>query len=66
MLKANYHTHTKLCNHAVGMPEDYVLKAIELGFKELGMSCHAPVPRDFMSEEGFGMISLFNCTTTRY
>ena len=53
MLKANYHTHTKLCNHAVGMPEDYVLKAIELGFKELGMSCHAPVPRDFMSEEEY-------------
>lgn len=53
MLKANYHTHTKLCNHAVGMPEDYIKKAIELGFKELGMSDHAPVPREFMSEKEY-------------
>ena len=53
MLKANYHTHTKLCNHAVGMPEDYIKKAIELGFDELGMSDHAPVPREFMSEEEY-------------
>ncbi len=53
MLKANYHTHTKLCNHAVGMPDDYIKKAIELGFDELGMSDHAPVPREFMSEEEY-------------
>ncbi len=49
MLKANYHTHCKLCNHAVGMPEDYIKKAIELGFKEIGISDHAPVPEEFMS-----------------
>ncbi len=53
MLKANYHTHTKLCNHAIGMPEDYIKKAIELGFKEIGMSDHAPVPEDFMSHEEY-------------
>lgn len=53
MLKANYHTHTKLCNHAVGMPEDYVKQAIKLGYKELGMSDHGPVPRDFMSDEEY-------------
>ncbi len=53
MLKANYHTHTKLCNHAEGMTEDYIKKAIELGFKEIGMSDHSPVPRDFMSEEEY-------------
>lgn len=53
MLKANYHTHTKLCNHAEGMPEDYIKEAISLGFKELGMSDHGPVPREFMSEEEY-------------
>ena len=53
MLKANYHTHTKLCNHAVGMPEDYILKAIELGFKEIGISDHGHVPSSFMSEEEY-------------
>jgi histidinol-phosphatase (PHP family) len=39
---ANYHTHTYLCNHAEGNVEDYVKKAIELNFKVLGMSDHAP------------------------
>ena len=36
MLKANYHTHTYLCGHAVGDVDDYVNEAIRLGFKELG------------------------------
>ena len=40
----NYHTHTKRCGHAVGNDEDYVLKAIELGIKELGFSDHIPFP----------------------
>lgn len=31
------------------MPEDYIKKAIELGFKEIGISDHAPVPEEFMS-----------------
>lgn len=53
MLKANYHTHTKLCRHAEGMPEDYIKKAIELGFLELGMSDHGPVPEEFMSHEEY-------------
>ncbi|MGD9761180.1 MAG: histidinol-phosphatase [Candidatus Izemoplasmatales bacterium] len=39
---SNYHTHTYLCNHAVGDVEDYVKQAIEYGFKTLGMSDHAP------------------------
>lgn len=42
IMKANYHTHMYLCNHAVGTVEDYVKKAIELDFKILGMSDHAP------------------------
>jgi len=42
IMKANYHTHMYLCNHAEGHVEDYVKKAIELNFKALGMSDHAP------------------------
>ena len=53
MLKANYHTHTYLCGHAVGDVDDYVNEAIRLGFKELGMSDHAHTPEYFMSEDEY-------------
>ena len=49
MLKANYHTHTYLCGHAVGDVEDYVNEAIRLGYTELGMSDHAHTPEYFMT-----------------
>ena len=39
-----YHTHTSRCGHAYGSDEDYVLKAIELGYKELGFSDHIMIP----------------------
>ncbi|MFA6647148.1 MAG: histidinol-phosphatase [Candidatus Izemoplasmatales bacterium] len=42
LMKANYHTHMYLCNHAEGTVEDYVVQAIKLGFNTLGMSDHAP------------------------
>lgn len=38
----DYHMHTPLCGHAVGEPAEYAQKAIELGLKEIGFSCHAP------------------------
>ena len=42
-LISNYHTHTFRCGHALDNPdEDYVLKAISLGYKNLGFSDHAP------------------------
>ena len=44
-MKANYHTHHYLCNHAKGNTEDYVKEAIKIGLKELGMSDHAPNTR---------------------
>lgn len=44
MLKNNYHTHTKYCNHAKGDVYDYVKEAYEIGMEELGMSDHAPIP----------------------
>ncbi len=44
-MKANYHTHHYLCNHATGNVEDYVKEAIKIGLKELGISDHAPNSR---------------------
>lgn len=38
----NYHTHTSRCMHANGQDEDYVLAAIQGGFKVLGFSDHTP------------------------
>ena len=42
ILENNYHTHTARCGHAIGTDEEYVLKAIEAGIKELGFSDHCP------------------------
>ena len=42
-LNKNYHTHSIFCD-GKGLPEEYVNKAIELGFTSLGFSSHAPVP----------------------
>lgn len=41
-MKANYHTHTTRCHHAIGTDEAYVLSAIEAGYDELGFSDHTP------------------------
>lgn len=40
----NYHTHTKRCRHAYREDEEYVLKAIEGGYKDLGFSDHIFFP----------------------
>ena len=53
MLKTNYHTHTKYCHHAEGDVIDYVKKASDLGFIELGMSDHAPILKSFMTEKEY-------------
>lgn len=52
-MKANYHTHLKLCGHAEGMSEEYVKVAIDAGYLELGMSDHGPIKPEFMSKEDF-------------
>ena len=49
-MRTNYHTHNELCGHAGGTLEEYVRRAMELEFTELGMSDHLPFPGD-----GFGM-----------
>lgn len=46
---ANYHTHTKLCNHASGDEREYVENAIKRGIDVLGFSDHAP----FIFDEDF-------------
>lgn len=43
MFNENYHTHMRLCHHAEGSIEDYVLEAIKLGFTDLGISDHGPL-----------------------
>lgn len=40
----NLHTHTKLCNHAVGEMREYVEYAIKNGLSVLGFSDHVPQP----------------------
>lgn len=40
---ANYHGHSFYCD-GQGNPEEYVLKAIDLGMNTIGISSHAPVP----------------------
>lgn len=39
---ANFHTHTKRCNHAAGEDREYVIAAIKAGLTALGFSDHAP------------------------
>lgn len=38
----NYHTHTPLCAHASGLPEEYVEIAIKNGIEYMGFSDHIP------------------------
>ena len=39
----DYHTHNKLCHHAVGVPEEYVQSAISKNLAEIGLSDHFPM-----------------------
>lgn len=41
-MPADYHTHTPLCLHAEGEPEQYVDAALAAGVTEYGISDHAP------------------------
>lgn len=44
MYRADFHTHTPLCNHADGEPEAFVRRALALGLSEYGIADHAPMP----------------------
>ncbi|ADL53583.1 histidinol-phosphatase HisJ [Clostridium cellulovorans] len=39
---SNFHTHCRFCD-GIGEPEEYVKRAIELGFDAIGFSSHSPV-----------------------
>lgn len=43
-MRANYHTHTRRCQHASGTEEEFVRLAIEHGYDVLGFSDHCPWP----------------------
>lgn len=43
----DYHVHTPLCQHAEGMPREYVLAAQAAGLAEIGFSDHNPMPTQF-------------------
>ena len=45
-LPADYHMHTLLCRHAVGVPTDYAAEAVRRGLTEIGFSEHNPMIRD--------------------
>ena len=49
----NYHTHTYVCHHASGTPEEYVLRAIECGVKYMGFAEHFPLRFDNGDESCF-------------
>lgn len=40
----NFHTHTYLCKHAIGVPTDYAKVACSNNFTALGFSDHCPYP----------------------
>lgn len=41
------HSHTPLCKHAIGMPEEYAAAAAARGLKGLTITCHNPMPDGF-------------------
>ncbi len=42
--KVNYHSHTKRCGHAMGEDEDFVLSAMDNGYKIYGFSDYVMLP----------------------
>jgi len=42
----NFHTHTALCMHASGMPQEYYNQAVKDGCSMLGFSDHCPYPEE--------------------
>ncbi|NOY75163.1 MAG: histidinol-phosphatase HisJ family protein [Kiritimatiellaeota bacterium] len=45
----DYHTHTPLCKHAEGTPEEFIAAALAAGLNEIGVSDHAPWPSGYDS-----------------
>ena len=47
-ITTNYHTHTYLCKHAEGTIEEYVQRAVNLGYTDIGISDHCPLTDDLI------------------
>ena len=45
MIYSNYHTHTRFCD-GENSPEELIVRALELGMKELGFSIHSDLYND--------------------
>ena len=54
-MRANYHTHTPRCRHAVGSEREYIEQAIEAGMEILGFSDHTPYPFPDGHDSGWRM-----------
>lgn len=54
-MKANFHTHTFRCGHAIGHEREYIDAAVQAGFEVLGFSDHTPWPHDGDRRFGVGM-----------
>ena len=48
--RADLHTHTALCKHASGLPEEYLAAAERAGLAYLGVSDHFPAPAGYDAE----------------
>ena len=49
----NFHTHTARCRHASGTDEEYILRAIDCGIRDMGFSDHMPLSFSDGHESGF-------------
>lgn len=58
----DYHTHHARCGHAVGSLEEYVVRGIEIGLSEIGLSDHMPLlhvnPETYYPEMAMAMDEL--------
>jgi len=55
MISCDLHSHTSLCGHAVGTPELYVHRAVDLGLRALAITCHVPSDRPDFGGPGIRM-----------
>ncbi|MEI8340409.1 MAG: histidinol-phosphatase HisJ family protein [Verrucomicrobiota bacterium] len=46
-MSSDYHIHTPLCRHAIGLPGEYARVAVEKGLDEIGFADHNPMPEPF-------------------
>ena len=46
----NHHTHIYLCKHALGTPEDYIKRAITLGYETIAITDHGPLTEELKKQ----------------